>query len=123
MLLYWDSQNYESTRQSNLQQEDESVLHAAVWKGDLTLVQALLEKKDSVISFDVDGWTPLHVAAAKGEVDILQVLLKKNPDVDVLGEGIHKSTPLSCAAKNGQAQAVRVLHEHRADTNAKDDSG
>lgn len=123
LFLYQDSQNYESSRQSDLQQEDENVLHAAVRKGDLTLVQALLEKNESVISFDPDGWTPLHVAAGRGEVDILKALLKRDPNVDVLGEGVYKYTPLSWAAKNGQAQSVPVLHEHGADINAKDDSG
>lgn len=123
LILYADAQNYELSRQSDLQQEGGNVLHAAVRKGDLTLAQALLEKDESVISFDPDGWTPLHVAAGRGEVEILKALLKKDPNVDVLSEGVQKCTPLSWAATNGQAQSVRVLHEHGADINAKDDNG
>jgi ankyrin repeat protein len=123
MFLYWDSQHYESSRQFDLQHQDGNKLHSAVRESDLALVQSLLEKNEPVVLFDSDGWTPLHVAAARGEVEILKTLLQKARNVDVLGEGVYKLTPLAWAARNGQAQSIRILREYGADINTKDDSG
>jgi ankyrin repeat protein len=91
----WAPQNDESSRQSDLQREDGNGLHTTVRKGNLTMVQALLQENGSVVSFDSDGWTPLHVAAARGRIEILQALLQMDVDIDVLGEGGYKYVPLS----------------------------
>ena len=123
MFLYQESLTSEAGRQSDPQQEEENVLHAAVRNGEISRVRALLENKESVVSFDPEGWTPLHVAAARGEVEIMKALLQKKLDVDVLGRGVYKYTPLAWAARHGQAQSVRILCENGANVNVKDEIG
>lgn len=63
----------------NLQDFDQghSPLHLAVAKGDVQMVQLLLDCGAPVNQEDVDGVTPLHLAAANGFTNVAALLLIK----------------------------------------------
>lgn len=122
-VLYWDSQNNESTRHLGPQYENLYKLHSAVRYNNVDLVKTIIESSDPCTLFDSSGWTPLHVAAGMGNVELLTVLLQRVNDVDVLSQGTYKLTPLAWAARNGKPQTIRKLCEHGADLHFIDGSG
>ncbi|KAL3697941.1 hypothetical protein R1sor_012017 [Riccia sorocarpa] len=93
------SQQGESSTSSSSAQEqrsdnysfDLSVFHAAIKKGNVSLVKTLLKTKlHGSARIDVEIWgkdkrgsTALHMAAAKGREEILDMLLDLHPDVNV----------------------------------------
>ncbi len=64
------------------------------------------------------GWTPLHAAAQVGLPDRITNLIGKGAEVNA--RAANGQTPLHVAADRGNGAAVRVLLEHKADPNLKD---
>ncbi|KAK1656687.1 hypothetical protein BDP55DRAFT_515338, partial [Colletotrichum godetiae] len=60
-----------------------TALYIACKKGNIGLVQMLLEKGAEVTVADNDGWTPLNSASDSGHVDVVKLLLEKGADVTV----------------------------------------
>lgn len=109
-----------------------TLLVMAVEEGDREAVERLLAAGADPNDPDRYGYTPLHKAAEAGEIEIMQALLAAGVFVDALnvGGGMPEfakenqgQTPFHRAAAAGQAEAVRVLREHGADPNARDDMG
>ena len=65
--------------------------------------------------------TPLHYAAFCGVHDVVKFLIvEHSQDVNTRGF-FHKETPLHVASRRGHADIARLLLEHGADRNARDD--
>lgn len=56
-------------------------LHLAAQRGDVHMVEALLEKKASPDRVTQDGATPIALAIANKHYDVVRLLLAKNPTV------------------------------------------
>lgn len=75
----------EPTINPNLEAGQQTALHIAVRRNDLTCADLLLEKSASVSIPNSKGLTALHLAAMKGQRDMVELILKKSrqcPDVD-----------------------------------------
>lgn len=70
---------------------------------------------------DDRGWSPLHYAARDGNLEALEAILEGPSDIeaeareDGWGRAEEKMTPLSLAARNAKAGAIRRLLERGAD--------
>ena len=98
-----------------------SPLHIASKKGNIKIVEKLLEAKADTNSLDPFGKripTPLHVASEKGHFQIVQKLLDAQAEVDVLDHNYH--TPLQVATYYNQSTVVEVLLEANANPNTEE---
>ena len=83
----------------------ETALMLAAFKGDMKLVNTLLERGASINR--VGGWTPLHYAATNGHTEIMKLFIEKGARVNVLtASGV---TPLYMAARHPSREAVMLL--------------
>ena len=106
-------------------------LHSAAWRGDLEMVQLLLDYKADVKARSKAGWTPLHDASeGTGSSShsihqlpgVVRLLLEHGADVNALERD--SSTPLHQATmRGGRVRVVRVLLEHGANVGAEDKEG
>ncbi|KAF3618905.1 putative eukaryotic translation initiation factor 2 subunit alpha-like [Capsicum annuum] len=98
----------------------EAVLHAAR-RGDLQLLETLLEKGAATNFCDQYGLTALHMTAIKGNKDALMIVAEFGADLECQdGEG---NTPLHMAVKGSCAQTVEVLLNRGANVNARNKKG
>lgn len=120
-----------------------SSLHIATLKGNVTIVQRLLEAgsnpnirtvTDAVFDEDdqdahhdetivsnlrgLGNKTPLHIAAKESHYEIAKLLLQFGADINTLDAGL--CTPLHWSANKGDERFVRLLLEHNANPNARD---
>ena len=88
-------------------------LHVAASNEDVEIVDLLvLGKADVDAKDDMIGGTPLHVAATAGYSMVMLRLLRARANVNVrTADG---ETPLHMASRHGQAAAVRILLDHKA---------
>jgi len=95
----------------------------ATKKGNLELVNSLLENSIDVNCRDEKGWTPLFWASHqfKEHTELIQKLIEKGADVNAIGK--EGRTALICASINGLDKTVKILMEARADINTKDNEG
>ncbi|GFP96849.1 ankyrin repeat domain-containing protein 50 [Phtheirospermum japonicum] len=98
----------------------EAVLHAAR-RGELDVLETLLEKGASINSRDHYGLTPLHVAAIKGNKDAVTKLVEFGADVDCRDAEGH--TPLHLAVQGGSVEVVEILLVRGASVNARTKKG
>ncbi|KAF8396315.1 hypothetical protein HHK36_017930 [Tetracentron sinense] len=96
-------------------------LCAAARKGEVRMIQQLLEKGALINGWDQHGWTALHRAAFKGRVEAVRMLVEKGADVNARDEDGY--TALHCAAESGQADAIELLVKKGADLEARTNKG
>lgn len=100
-------------------QRGESPLMIAALKGQLPLVQQLIERKADV---NKPGWTPLHYAAANAEATsqaVVRLLLEHHAYIDAASP--NGTTPLMMAAQYGHPSVVRLLLEEGADAGLRNE--
>jgi uncharacterized protein len=73
----------------------ESLLHAAVKSGFLSMVKLLISKGATVDGQDESGNTPLHFAAALGKKDIVKFLLDSKADTTLVNAKEQKAIDYS----------------------------
>jgi len=95
----------------------QTLLHIAAGRGDLALVQTLVERgADLELKNRWGGWTPLHSAAGAGRTAVVEYLIQQGAKVEV--PGIYNQGILFTAAMQGHAEVVRLLLAADADVNA-----
>jgi ankyrin repeat protein len=95
-----------------------ALLWATHWD-DLQTVKSLLAAGANVkVANNFDGSTPLHEASTFGDTEMMGLLLKAGADANaVRGEG---DTPLMVAARTGLPDAVKLLLDHGAKVDARE---
>ncbi len=96
-------------------------LHSTSIKGNLEIVQFLIEKGAVVNAKDEDKQTAIHFASENGHIQIVQYLIEKGADVNA--KDYYEQTALHFASEEGHLQIVQYLIEKGAEVNAKDDKG
>ncbi|KAL3111592.1 hypothetical protein niasHT_019939 [Heterodera trifolii] len=116
-----DAAQHQQRARALLQQRTRNgftALHIAVYKGDKSALQTLLEEgADPNATPTASGVPPpLHLAAMSGNVDVLRVLVAHGANLQ--SQDFVRYTALHCATYFGHAQIVRELLEAGADPNA-----
>ncbi|KAK6811703.1 hypothetical protein RU639_012534 [Aspergillus parasiticus] len=94
----------------------DTTLSLAVSRGNLLVIEALLNRLDVDTNFTNDlGRTLLHLAALNGHVSVIEMLIHWT-GVDINGQDDRGQTAVSLAAEHGQERAVAFLVT-KADTN------
>jgi len=100
--------------------DGDSVLNNAAWKGSLAVVKFLMDKGARLVHKNKIELNALHHASCKGKHETCRYLIEKG--IDVNSRTKKGTTPLIMASRNGQLDTVKVLLEMGADIYAKDHS-
>lgn len=122
----------------------ESPLMAALYRGQLPVVEALIElgadvdvfaaaatgrlsdltealgHPGAVNGYSFDGWTPLHLASFFGHPDAARALLDAGATVDAVSRNSLRNTPLHAAAAGKHTAVALLLLERGADPSIRD---
>jgi hypothetical protein len=98
-------------------------LYHAVWSNQPERVQAFLAQGLSADMKDVGGTPLLLTAAEKGHTRIVKILVDNGANPNVTDDRPGRSTPLTCAATNGDVESIRALLDHGARVDAPDAFG
>lgn len=93
----------------------------AVWYGQTSRVQVLLDRRANINELNRAGWTALIAATWTGETKVARLLLERGAEVDQPDR--FGWTPLHIAARYGHTDVVSVLLQDRADLLAKTAGG
>ena len=93
-------------------------LHAAVEKGDESVIRKYLALGVAVDSKNQFGITPLHSATCQGKIEIVRILIKNGAEIDEASYG--KQTALHFAALNGNPLIAELLIDNGATVNTLD---
>ena len=96
-------------------------IHDTTKAGDISGVQAELDKGVDVNKKDKAEMTPLHPAAANGHKEIAELLIAAGADVNAKDRW--GMTPLHLAARKGRKEVAKLLLTKGADVNAKANDG
>ena len=119
----WQTSNCFDVTVSSIEIHNDVVdrFHDAAYKGDVSLVESLLQKGVPVDRVDRHYLTALFYAARSNRTDVIRLLLQKGADVnkrDNIG-----NTPVHWAALNDSTEAIAVLIEYGASINITNDKG
>lgn len=88
----------------------QQLLHIAISKGDISMVQCLLRCKIDVKCEDSDGRRALHVAAEFGNLHILKLIVYAGSPINIVnGQGV--SALHMCLENNHDEAAVMLMKE------------
>lgn len=104
---------------NELDEEGHALLHYAVDKGHVALVELLLELGASVNVLNNDMNTPLHIASLNGYLDIMKLLIKQGAQINIINKFI--TTPLHYAVDNKNFIMIKLLLAAGALVNEMDD--
>ncbi|KAF6198752.1 hypothetical protein GE061_006774 [Apolygus lucorum] len=112
---------------NTLDQENSTIIHAAVDNQCLPLVKLIFELitkinldfKTFVNSTTLCGLTPLHIAAANGCVELAEFLLQHNANINLVSPNSpDEFTPLHIASKNIHVDIIKLFLSRGANVNA-----
>lgn len=103
----------------------------AAKKGNLELVNSLLENGIDVNSRDENGWTPLMWASCKRHVKLISTLLEKGADINAKDKEGHTALIIALLqnsqggwnGNNLHIEIIKLLLEKGAEVNTKDNKG
>jgi ankyrin repeat protein len=93
-------------------------LHWAVYKIDVDLTRALLERGADPDTINAYGSTPLAEAVKVANAELVEMLLEAGSDVEVPNQ--EGQTALMLAARAGSLEVAELLVNHGADVNARE---
>jgi len=99
-------------------------LHFAAIMGKARVARLLLAKGANVNAWTGEGLMPLHCLSDMGQpTEVARLLLEYGAEVNTRTLRGGRRTPLHCAAEYNSVQVAQLLLYHRANINAKDDTG
>jgi uncharacterized protein len=112
------------TVETKLADGPELTIFEAAAVGDATRVHKLLLLEGGFVDlWSPDGFTALHLAAFFGHEDVAAELLRRGADVSAASRNPLRVQPLHSAAAGSHTGIVRLLLEHGADPNARQQGG
>lgn len=93
--------------------EKVSLTRLLIKEGNAKRVMELIGSDKSWLNKQTPFGTWLHVAARAGKIEIMKVLIDSGINIEAKG-GILECSALSCAASDGQIDAVKLLLSHGA---------
>lgn len=100
-----------------------TAIHAALYKGHLSIAGLLIRSGANVNSRDKENSTPLHVAIGTGDTKIMDHLIAYGADVNGTDSESNSSCPLFIALNKRNLDAISLLVDRGADINVRDDKG
>ena len=99
-------------------------LFEAAMTGRLEIVRDTLAKDPRAVnSFSIDGFTALHLAAFFRQLDVTSYLIEKGADVNAIAKNMMKVMPLHSAVAQSQVAIPKLLLNHGAQVNARQEGG
>ena len=103
-------------------QDGYTALHYSCRYGHVDIVRTLVSNKASVNAMTDSGETPLLLAAREGHDNVVHALLSDSQClVDAKGKNGYNALHYSC--RDGHVDIVKALVNHKANVNARTDSG
>ncbi|KAI3738441.1 hypothetical protein L2E82_28473 [Cichorium intybus] len=96
-------------------------LSVAARKGEMRVINRLLEGGAAINGVDQHGWTVLHRASFKGHTDVVRVLIEKGVNIDARDEDGY--TAMHCAVESGNVDVLELLVKKGADVKARTNKG
>ncbi len=112
---------FEPSKATDLNAEQQSLLHFAAFGGDLDILRTLLPFFSSVDLPDENGWTPLFYAVQDGQVEAVGLLLEHGASSRYRADD--RSTPLHHAGSSGVSGVLREMLEQEVDVDLVDGDG
>jgi ankyrin repeat protein len=104
----------------NVQQSDgATALQWAAYRNDTALADLLIAAGADVKKPNREGATPMYLASLRGSAPMLDRLLKAGANPNEAGP--QGETPLMLASRAGNLEAMKVLLDHKADVNGKEE--
>lgn len=103
-------------------QSGKTAMHWAIDYDRVDILKALIQKGADINATDKNGRTVLHRAVACGKVNLAKILVKAK-QINLNALDFQNYTPLRTAAHHGNGSTVRLLVEHGADLDIRDDQG
>jgi ankyrin repeat protein len=92
--------------------------------GDAVRVRKLAGRwPEAIHEYTSDGFTPLQLACFFGHYDIAAFLVAEGADIHAVAKNAMSIQPLHAAVAGQSAEIVKLLIEHGADANARQQSG
>jgi uncharacterized protein len=91
--------------------------------GRLERLQGCLSDVAAINSFSKDGFTALHFACYFGQPEVARLLIEKGAKIDAVANNATQVMPLHSAASSRNLAAARLLVEHGAPVNARQQAG
>jgi len=109
--------------------EDQSLLHFAVGKGKVSLMNLLRAKGLSLEGKNEQGFFPVHMAAYTGNIEVMKAIQAVHPNAinwkvkNLENPSIDGATPLHMAAKGNQLMMTQFLLEKPVEVKAETTRG
>ena len=92
-------------------------LYYACYRGNMKVIQVLINHGADVNTPRDLDWCPLHAASSEGHLEISRLLIESGANVNAQPSTDGHPTPLSLASRWGHLEIVRMLLENGADHN------
>ena len=101
------------------QPDGATALQWAAYDNNLALADLLLAAGADVKKANREGATPMYLASIRGSAPMIEKLLKAGSDPNETGP--QGETPLMLAARNGNLDTIKILIDHKANVNGKEE--
>jgi ankyrin repeat protein len=91
--------------------------------GRIKILEKLLGDASAINAYSKDGFTALHFACYFGQPEAAGLLIEKGARVDAVASNPTKVMPLHSAASSRNLEAARLLLNHGAPINARQQAG
>ncbi|KAH6999962.1 ankyrin repeat-containing domain protein [Ilyonectria destructans] len=94
----------------------------AIEKGNVDIINQLINAGAKVDDQDIEGFSPLHVAAANKNPEVLRILIQDHHP-SITPTLLNGSQPIHSAASRGTAEHVKILLDSGAAVDCKNNEG